>query len=97
MMVTILSLFASSCNDDEVIETSVQVTTQGFARVGQTTAFVSAYITKGTVSDNMVVGFCWSETTSPDVEDSKIDYHLQRNTMLGHILMTVAISITVMN
>ena len=69
MMVTILSLFASSCNDDEVIETSVQVTTQGFARVGQTTAFVSAYITKGTVSDNMVVGFCWSETTSPDVED----------------------------
>lgn len=46
MMVTILSLFASSCNDDEVIETSVQVTTQGFARVGQTTAFVSAYITK---------------------------------------------------
>ena len=52
MMVTILSLFASSCNDDEVIETSVQVTTQGFARVGQTTAFVSAYITKGTVSDN---------------------------------------------
>ena len=73
MMVTILSLFASSCNDDEVIETSVQVTTQGFARVGQTTAFVSAYITKGTVSDNMVVGFCWSETTSPDVEDSKIE------------------------
>ena len=33
MMVTILSLFASSCNDDEVIETSVQVTTQGLSLI----------------------------------------------------------------
>ena len=58
-MVSIISLLISSCNDDEVTEAPIQVTTQGFARVGQSTAFVSAYITKGSISENAVTGFCW--------------------------------------
>lgn len=73
LIVTCISLLVSSCNDDEVTEASVQVTTQGFARIGQSTAFVSAYITKGTVAETAVIGFCWSESSSPSVEDSKIE------------------------
>lgn len=73
LVVTCISLLVSSCNDDEVTEASVQVTTQGFARVGQSTAFVSAYITKGTIAETAVTGFCWSESSSPSLEDSKIE------------------------
>ncbi|WP_336527426.1 SUMF1/EgtB/PvdO family nonheme iron enzyme [Bacteroides acidifaciens] len=72
-MVSIISLLISSCNDDEVTEAPIQVTTQGFARVGQSTAFVSAYITKGSISENAVTGFCWSEASSPTVSDSKVE------------------------
>ena len=68
-----LSLFVSSCKEDEIVESSVQVTTQGLARVGQSTAFVSAYITKGTLTENVVTGFCWSKQPSPTVEDNKIE------------------------
>lgn len=73
LIFTCISLLVSSCNDDEVTEASVQVTTQGFARVGQSTAFVSAYITKGTIAETAVTGFCWSESSSPSLEDSKIE------------------------
>ena len=66
-------MFVSSCKEDEIVESSVQVTTQGLARVGQSTAFVSAYITKGTLTENVVTGFCWSKQPSPTVEDNKIE------------------------
>ena len=73
LMLTIVSLLISACKEEEIVEASVQVTTQGFARVGQSTAFVSAYITKGIIPENAMTGFCWSETPSPTVKDSKVE------------------------
>lgn len=73
IMFALATLFVSSCKEDEVVEMSVQVTTQGFAQIGQSTAFVSAYITKGAVSEGMTRGFCWSKQPSPTAEDSKVE------------------------
>ena len=73
LMVTLITLFVTSCKEDEIVESSIQVTTQGFAQSGQTTAFVSGYIVKGTVSEGMARGFCWSESSSPTVEDNKVE------------------------
>lgn len=73
LIATILAGTIGSCKDDEIVEASIQVTTQGFAQVGQTTALVSAYITKGTVTENMQTGFCWNEMSSPGIEDNKVE------------------------
>lgn len=73
LMVTLITLFVTSCKEDEIVESSIQVTTQGFAQIGQTTAFVSGYIVKGTLSEGMVRGFCWSESSSPTIEDNKVE------------------------
>lgn len=73
LMVTLLTLFVSSCKEDEIVEMPIQVTTQGFAQIGQSTTFVSAYITKGTVTESMARGFCWSDNPSPTIEDRKVE------------------------
>lgn len=73
LMVTLTAVFFSSCEEDEIVEPTIQVTTQGFAQIGQNTAFVSGYIVKGTISDGMARGFCWSESSSPTIEDNKVE------------------------
>lgn len=73
LIVALANLIVISCKEDEIIESSIQVTTQGFAQIGQTTAFVSGYIVKGTLHEGMVRGFCWSESSSPTVKDSKVE------------------------
>lgn len=73
LMIVLMALSVSSCKDDEVEELSVQVTTQGFAQIGQNTAFVSGYISKGPVSEGITRGFCWCETPSPTTEDSRVE------------------------
>lgn len=70
---TLMLLPFASCSNEEVVEAPLQVMTQGFAKVRQSTAFVSAYISKGTIAENMAVGFCWSETDSPTVSNNKVE------------------------
>ena len=73
LMVALMALFVTSCKEDEIVESSIQVTTQGFAQIGQNTAFVSGYVAKGMITENMPKGFCWSESPSPTVDDNKIE------------------------
>lgn len=53
LMVALMALFVTSCKEDEIVESSIQVTTQGFAQIGQNTAFVSGYVAKGMITENM--------------------------------------------
>lgn len=86
LLIVILTTLFYSCKDDEATESSIQVTTQGFAQIGQSTAFVSGYITKGTISESMIKGFCWSEAPSPTVEDSKVEMTQVRANENGYML-----------
>lgn len=93
LMVTLTVVFFSSCEEDEIVEPTIQVTTQGFAQIGQNTAFVSGYIVKGTISDGMARGFCWSESSSPTIEDNKVET-LKTTEESGYMLQLVGLEPT---
>lgn len=63
---------ALQCTKENVVESDLQVSTMEFSGVSQTKAIGSAYITVNKVGDMAELGFCWSTSANPTVDDATI-------------------------
>ena len=73
----IYSLFALmamvACKEEDIVEPDVQVYTYEFSEITRSSAVGSAYITENRIGTIEKVGFCWSETSSPTINDYKTE------------------------
>lgn len=70
LFVAILAAMAIQCTEEKFEESALQVSTQDFSNVYQTTASGSAYITINMDQNVTETGFCWSSEGVPTTADA---------------------------